>query len=192
MVVANEVVVENRRCEMNEMLTELLNAPNRDLACIDLARKTLRAAARTYGPSYNVFTGGYFIYPSDKISREVEKSVPRILALAHFGFDGPFGIPLPLNYRDREELNLSERPTLVLWALFARSLEANDFNYNEHPTFASYAAGALISERGRRMVDEHAFLLSDYPPNVLAGLDVRKLLWGPMATNGVRNKHENR
>ena len=176
---------------MNEMLTELLNAPNRDLACIDLARKTLRAAARSYGSSYNVFTGGCFTYPSDKISREVEKSVPRILALAHFGFDGPFGIPLPLNYREREELKLSERPTLVLWALFARSLDANDFDYYLHPTFASYAAGVLISERGLRMVEENAFLSCDYPPHILAGLDLHTLLWRPMATNGLRNKHQN-
>ncbi len=176
---------------MNEMMNALLNAPASDVACTDLARGTLSAVSNAHGQKYNIFTGTYFT-SSEKISVEVRKSVPRLRALVHFGLDGPFGVPLPLTYGQREQLKLSEYPEIVLWALFARSLELNKFDYELHPSFSQYVAGVLLSERGRRMLDEHSFLLSDYPPQMLRGLDIRSLLWQPLSLSGARSNIKNK
>jgi hypothetical protein len=75
--------------------------------------------------------------------------------------------PLPLSPGEREGLKLGGAPHILAW--FARSLEALNYNYLEHPPFCDYARGVIASEHAPDFIKkEH--LLKRFPPRPLDGL----------------------
>ncbi|WP_156932380.1 hypothetical protein [Mesorhizobium sp. LNJC391B00] len=119
----------------------------------------------------NPIIGGYFT-TDDDFFEEVALSVRAVRAVAHFGRTGPSGQRLPMNRIERTVLMDSCLPRNMLWASFAASLEANDFDYMSHPSFAEYAAG-FLAVHDWRLLEREPSLASEYPPRPLAGLDHR-------------------
>ena len=75
--------------------------------------------------------------------------------------------PLPLNYGDREDLKHGGIDHVV--ALYARSLMANEYDVEAHPSFDDCACGVMAS--GLFSWGD-ASLASRYPPRPLEGLDI--------------------
>ena len=98
-----------------------------------------------------------------------------------FGLNGPFDAPpLPLSYDERERLKL-EGPLSKIVALYARSLENQKYDLEEHPSFVDYARGVMASDfNGHRGMKEDEELRRRFPPRQLNGLGPG-LCWEPPA-----------
>jgi hypothetical protein len=120
--------------------------------------------------------GGHYVPTEDNV-RPLKKIARAALAACEwFNKNGPADLqPLPLSMDDREALKTGEAPHILAW--FARSLEALDYNYLEHPSFWDYACGVMASEHAPKFIQkEH--LLKRFPPRPLDGLGPG-LYWQP-------------
>ena len=169
---------------LDELMKAIAEEQDVERGCQAFASATIKFAATASGQCYNPIAGSYFHRPGDALNREINISVPRLLALAYFGRGGPLGVPLPLNYSERELLKLRGNPELTLWALFSMSVEANSFNCNIHPTFQAYAKGLLLSDRGLTLTANDPQLVWKYPPLKLPGLNLETTIWSPLSIKG--------
>lgn len=120
----------------------------------------------------NPVTGGSYLKGRDLFRVQVDQAFIRVKAMVEFGRNGPGGRRLPLNYNEREDLKASGEPDCVLFALWARSLEAKKFDLAGHPTFEVYVAGFLSLDTPYRemMFASDPTVIRRYPPQPLAGL----------------------
>jgi hypothetical protein len=120
--------------------------------------------------------GGHYCPGKDNIKPLKRKACTALTAREWFYENGPADLqPLPLSYNDREDLKLGGAPHILAW--FARSLEALNYNYLEHPPFCDYARGVMASEHAPDFIrKEH--LLKRFPPRPLDGLGPA-LVWEP-------------
>jgi hypothetical protein len=101
-------------------------------------------------------------------------------ARAWFEKTGPRDAPpLPLCKRDREDL-MSVGGLSSLVSLFARSLRAWDFAFDNHPSFYDFSCGVLASfeEDASHIRDQDPELVTLYPPRRLPGLNDLHI-WAP-------------
>ena len=128
----------------------------------------------------NPVTGGHYLGGLDPIAPQKRMARRALMARIHFSVNGPHDAPpLPLSYGEREDLKIGGLPTIV--ALYARSLEARDYDLEEHPSFATYAAGILASEHnGYHGIKEDEQLRKRFPPCPLSGIGPG-LYWEPPA-----------
>ena len=61
---------------------------------------------------------------------------------------------------------------------FTRSLEANGWEINNHPSFEEFARGVLASEYAPDFTRKNEALLKRYPPRALAGIGPGQV-WRP-------------
>jgi hypothetical protein len=105
-----------------------------------------------------------------------------LLAREWFYENGPEDAqPLPLSWGEREHLKSGGVPHILAW--FARSLEARDYNYLEHPPFFDYACGVMASQVTLDRVKNDPELQKRFPPRVLDGLN-SGLVWEPPKPKG--------
>ena len=166
---------------LDDLMKAISNTSNIDAACQSFAADLLKVAAKHRGICHNPVSGSSFMRPEDSLAREIKIAVPRLRALLHFGRQGPWGEPLPLNYRERELLKSKAIPELTLWALFARSLEAHSFDCQIHPSFQAYAEGLMLSHRGRGLMAADPYLAIKYPSRKLKGLCLVSTIWSPLS-----------
>ena len=186
-VVVASHLAQTKECRMlDELMKAIAVEQDVERGCYAFALSTIKFAATGCGQCYNPIAGSYFHRPGDALNREINISVPRLLALAYFGRGGPLGVPLPLNYREREVMKGKGIPELTLWALFSRSVEANSFNCNIHPSFHAYAKGLLLSERGHTLTANDPQLVWKYPPIKLPGLNLETTIWSSLSIKGSR------
>jgi len=120
--------------------------------------------------------GGHYVPREDNVRPLKKKARAALAAREWFYENGPADLqPLPLSYNEREDLKHGGVPHILAW--FARSLEALDYNYLEHPPFCDYACGVMASEHAPDFIKkEH--LLKRFPPRPLDGLGPG-LYWEP-------------
>lgn len=146
--------------------------------CIAKCLRPLHGAKRG-DQQYNRFTHGYYLLGIDSLECQIEQALIRLRAVVLFGKKGPGGWRLPMNFAEREELKLSGNPVAILLSLFARSLDANGFDLNKHPSFEQYAGGFLFLDTPYRklLVSLDSTILERYPPRPLPGLSTDSY-WG--------------
>ena len=89
-------------------------------------------------------SGARWVPIEDAIGPQKEAACRALRAQQRFAKDGPPDAPqLPLSYGAREKLKVGGLPHVV--ALYARSLEALDYDVDEHPSFDEYAGGVMAS-----------------------------------------------
>ena len=120
--------------------------------------------------------GGHYVPREDNVRPLKKKARAALAAREWFYENGPADLqPLPLSYNEREDLKHGGVPHILAW--FARSLEALDYNYLEHPPFCDYACGVMASEHAPDFIKkEH--LLKRFPPRPVVGLGPG-LYWEP-------------
>ncbi len=89
----------------------------------------------------------------------------------------PDAPPLPLSGIEQEALRYHD-PFGHLAAEYARSLEANDWDFRNHPGFDDFARGALASEHSPDFTRKNSALCKRYPPRRLRGLGPGQI-WRP-------------
>ena len=101
------------------------------------------------------------------------------LAREDFATNGPPDAPpLPLSYDERERLKL-EGPLPTIVALYARSLENQKYDLEEHPSFVDYARGVMASDLNVHPgMKENEELGRRFPPRPLKELGPA-LCWKP-------------
>ena len=158
---------------------------NVDAACYRFAWRRLQDALESAVGRWiqNPLTGGYFT--TDDFFEQVVPSVRAVRAVVHFGRLGHSGRRLPINRIERSVVMDTCLPRNMLWAFFAASLEANDFDYMSHPSFAEYASG-FLAVHSWRLLEREPSLASEFPPNPLPGLDRRSTAWRPVSKSGHR------
>jgi hypothetical protein len=107
------------------------------------------------------------------------KRIHRRAKVARFAFSldaPPDAPPLPLSYEERENLKGGGLPHLVAW--FARSLEADNYQWWDHPVFADFASGVLASPYAPEFIKQDEQLRRRFPPTPLNGLGPG-LIWSP-------------
>jgi hypothetical protein len=123
--------------------------------------------------------GGHYIPGLDRTARLKEKARRALLAREWFAIHGPADAPpLPVSYGEREHLKIGGLSTIV--ALYARSLEGQNYDLEEHPSFEHYACGMMASEfiGGYHRMRENEQLRNRFPPRPLDGLGPG-LMWQP-------------
>jgi hypothetical protein len=89
-----------------------------------------------------------------------------------FALDGPRDAPpLPLSYVEREDLKSEGSGFLRMVAYYARSLEAQEYNLEVHPSFDDYACGVMACDHTPEFMTDDEELRRRFPPRPLTGLD---------------------
>jgi hypothetical protein len=136
------------------------------------------APARRGESRRNPVTGGGYISGYDPIKPQKEAACRALRAREWFAVTAPHDAPpLPLSYGEREALKAGGLPHLVAW--YARSLEARDYKYWEHPSFDDYARGVLASPYAPDFIKEDAQLRQRFSAKPLNGLG-SGLYWSPL------------
>jgi hypothetical protein len=118
----------------------------------------------------NPVLGGDWLVGVDPISEQKKQAHRALLAREWFAVYGPTDAPpLPLSGIAQEALRYRD-PLGHLVAEFARSLEANKWDFQGHPTFDDFACGALASGYSPDFTRKNAQLREKYPPRRLCGL----------------------
>lgn len=131
----------------------------------------------------NPVTFGSYVGGLDPIKLQKEDARRALLAREWFVFNGPADAqPLPVSSWERDKIHLREDYARFLFhhvlALYSRSLEAHNFNFIEHPSFADYVSGVLWEAElpvggfaGLPNVpDELRELKKRFPPRMLKGM----------------------
>ena len=93
------------------------------------------------------------------------------LAREHFAIHGPSDAPpFPIGYNEREDTKRQGWLAKIV-SLYARSLESQEYDLQEHPSFTDYARGVMASEHnGFSEMKEDKELRKRFPPCLLKGL----------------------
>jgi len=106
----------------------------------------------------------------EPLSRQRNLARRALLAREWFAMYGPPDAPpLPLSHIEQEDMRYND-PFHHLVAEYARSLEANKWEFHNHPSFEEFARGALASEYSPEFTRENAALCERFPPRLLRGL----------------------
>ena len=123
----------------------------------------------------NPVTGGHYVPPYDSVRRQKRLAQRALVARQLFAVDGPPDAqPLPLSYAEREEFkNGSLHPNRVHYivSLFAFSVAARDYAYENHPSWEDFARGVLASPSAHDFLTNDPILRRRYPPRPLTGLN---------------------
>ena len=133
----------------------------------------------------NPVVGGDWLVGEDPITVQKKKAHRALLAREWFFLHGPKDAP-PLPLSDWEQADLRYHDPLGhLVVDFARSLEANGWQFNGHPSFEDFARGVLAARSSPNFTRKNAALLKRYPPKPLAGIGLGQV-WRPTSK---REKH---
>lgn len=125
----------------------------------------------------NPYTSASWLAGDDPIAPQKEIAVRAVLARQWFVTHGPRDLQLlPLGYDERERLKHGGVDHIESW--YARSLEAREYDVNEHPSFDDYACGVMASQHTSPFIKDDEALQRRFPPRRLNGL-TSGLLWLP-------------
>jgi hypothetical protein len=127
------------------------------------------------GICQNPVTGGSYVHGEDPVEPQKMLARRALLAREWFAEYGPADVqPLPLSDGEREDLKRGGILHILAW--YARSLEARDYNVQQHPSFEDYARGVMASAPGFICNDER--LRKRFPPRPLEWLN-NAMVWEP-------------
>lgn len=119
----------------------------------------------------NPVTDGHWVKDIDPIEPQKAAALRALKARERFARMGPNDAPpLPLSYGAREALKRSGDRFLYIVALFARSLEARNYDLDAHPSFEEYARGLLASPYTPDFIKNEERLQKRFPAAPLDGL----------------------
>ena len=122
--------------------------------------------------------GGNYLSGVDPVEEMKERAVRALLAREWFSRNGPPDAPpLPLSHDEREALKHGGIDHI--WALFARSLDRQGYDWQKHPSFYDYACGAMALRCLPRDVQNDPELTKRFPARPLEGLTKAALCWSP-------------
>ncbi len=126
----------------------------------------------------NPVVGWVWVAGADPIAPQKRVARRALVAQEWFYVHGPKDAPpLPLTGFEQEALRYHD-PLGHLVAEFARSLEANRWEINGHPSFEDFARGVLASEYAPDFTRENAALCKRFPPRPLPGIGPGQI-WRP-------------
>jgi hypothetical protein len=134
-----------------------------------------------YGnPCHNPVTGGSYIGGLDPIEEQKAAASRALQARNWFAYTGPADAqPLPISASERGDIHLRDDYARFLFhhilELYSRSLEAQQFDFIQHPPFAAFVSGVLSDAEhdGGHLPncpDELPQLRKRFPPRRLPGL----------------------
>lgn len=127
----------------------------------------------------NPVAGGDWLVGDDPIKPQKDRARRALLAREWFAIYGPPDAPpLPLSPIEQGALRYHD-PLGHLVAEYARSLAANDWEFQKHPSFEDFARGALASTLSPDFTRKNPALLKRYPPRALAGIGPGQI-WTPI------------
>lgn len=120
----------------------------------------------------NLFTGGSYVPGVDSEMKQVILAVRLIEATIKLATSAIPNAPrFPWGYREREALK-GTGPLNHVVALFARSLEAQNYRTDSHPTFQDYIAGVFAHPQLSQLLqDMYPGFVLGVAPKPLTGLD---------------------
>jgi hypothetical protein len=124
----------------------------------------------------NPVVDGFWDADEEPVGPQKRAAYRALLARRWWEQVGPSGHqPLPLSQRERALMSTS--PNGRVLALFARSLEACDFDYSVHPSFEEYVGGLLALDAAyfSPLLDDE--LRRRCPPRPLKGLGSVYYIW---------------
>jgi hypothetical protein len=126
----------------------------------------------------NPVTGGHFIWGEDPIVDQKKEAIAALRARKWFAVNGPSDAPrLPLSYDDVEDYRQAGGLAGIV-GFFARSLEANEYDVDRHPSFEDFARGLMACNSGFWGVEKNAEMRKRFPPRPLHGMNCG-LYWEP-------------
>jgi hypothetical protein len=126
----------------------------------------------------NPVVGGEWLVGADPITGQKKEARRALLAREWFYLHGPMDAPpLPLSGFEQDELRYHD-PLGHLVTDFARSLEANGWEINGHPSFEEFARGVLASKYAPDFTRKNEALCKRYPPKPLPGIGPGQV-WRP-------------
>jgi hypothetical protein len=129
----------------------------------------------------NPVTGGRWVRGLDPIAPQKRRARRALEAREWFAAVAPEDAPpLPLSHEAREDLKVAGLSHIVAW--FARSLAAQDYDYQKHPTFEAFARGVMASPYAPDFIKNDEQLKTRFLPLQLDGLG-SGLHWKPERTN---------
>jgi hypothetical protein len=117
----------------------------------------------------NPVTGGHWVSGLDPVEPQKQAAYRALRAQAWFASKNPGMPPLPLSYKDREDLK-GQGGVRYIIALYARSLASLDYDLVSHPCFHTYACGVMASSYTPGFIKNDPDLLERYPPRTLEHL----------------------
>lgn len=131
-------------------------------------------------PCRNPVTGGGYIGGLDPIEEQIEAARRALQARNWFAYAGPDDAqPLPISSSERSDIHLRDNYARFLFhymlELYSRSLEAQQFDFIQHPPFPAFVSGVLwdAEHDGGHLPncpDELSQLRKRFPPRRLPGL----------------------
>jgi hypothetical protein len=126
----------------------------------------------------NPVTGGHFIWGEDPIADQKKAAITALRARMWFAANGPSDAPrLPLSCEDVEDYRQA-RGLAGIVGFFARSLEANGYDIQRHPSFEDFARGLMACNSGAWQIEKDAEMRKRFPPRPLKGMNL-DLCWEP-------------
>jgi hypothetical protein len=126
----------------------------------------------------NPVIGGIWLAGEDPIIVQKNRARRALVAREWFYIHGPKDAPpLPLSGSEQAALRYRD-PLGHLVVDFARSLEENGWEINNHPSFEDFARGVLASAHSPDFTRKNEALLKRYPPRPLSGIR-RGQVWRP-------------
>jgi hypothetical protein len=111
-------------------------------------------------------------------SGQKRRAIEALFAREWFRENGPPDAPpLPLSGLERRELMYRD-PLSHVVSCFGLSLRGQNYDTERHPSFETFARGALASRYAPRLLKEAETLKERYPPRELPGLGPG-LCWQP-------------
>jgi hypothetical protein len=126
----------------------------------------------------NPVTGSRWVNGVDRVGPQKRAACRGLVARAWFDRDSPEMKALPLSYHEREELKRHGGVDYIQ-SVYARSFEAQKYDFVRHPSFEQYARGVMASPLAPDFIRQDPELLKRYPPRPLDGLG-SGLYWKPV------------
>jgi hypothetical protein len=125
----------------------------------------------------NPVTGGGFVWSIDPIALQKKAAVVRLRAREWFAVNGPPDAPpLPLSSNDVEDYRIA-RGLMGIVGFYARSLSAQGYDVQKHPSFDDFACGLMAIETGWG-IEKDQDLKKRFPPRPLKGM-LPFVIWAP-------------
>ena len=118
----------------------------------------------------NSITDGNFVWGIDPISKQKKEAARLLLVREWFAVHGPHDAPpLPLSQCECDDYRNSTGLRQVV-GFYGRSLDANDYDFHRHPSFADFARGLMASHSGIWEVEKDEQMKKRFPPRPLHGM----------------------
>lgn len=118
----------------------------------------------------NPVTGAEFVWGVDPIAPQKKEAARALLARAQFAASGPPDAPpLPLSDEEIEDCRGAGGLASIV-GFYARSLDANEYDFEHHPSFEDFARGLMASDSGFWGIEKDVEMRKRFPPRPLNGM----------------------